>query len=243
MVETINGVGKLRINEKIDKKDGMIVTKDFLEKVVREFIRRAVKTMDVVEYCPFATRERQIHSLLAPAISKIVDVFEMESRVDRAWNKIYSDSENSHGWLDYWCYYRNRSFFVELKHDYISYINQGIRKSLKGRWKLAIEQLQAVAKNAKLSALDCEGTVRIAFCIIPLFFKVSPKRNKQINEEGLYNIQDYVMENLGIESKNPNWSAMWVLPKKYSEKNFQYTDCEERYPAVIFAAYVFDVIR
>ena len=244
-METIRGIGKLRISNKIEKKDGMLVTSDLLEKVIKEFIKKTVKAMDVIGDCPFAVKERQIHSILAPSISNVVDAFEMETKVDRNWRSVCEQDNDSHGWLDYWCYYRNRSFFIELKHDYISYVRKGITDSLKNGWDTAIKQLQAITENAKYSASDCEGTVRISLSIVPIYYRVSETKEIKVNEDEMIKIQDNLMDNLGGANTKPNWSALWMLHENYSKVQNEYIHGLEsyRYPGLIFCAYVFDIVR
>lgn len=66
-------------------------------------------------------KERQLHSILAPALSKFTGAFLIESPVNRNWSSISNeDYDDSHGWVDYWCYYRDIVFLIELKHGFIS---------------------------------------------------------------------------------------------------------------------------
>jgi len=107
-MEVIKAVGEINYISHLLDGQGTRIANDFLSQLVREFSKQCSLYIRATNEVPFVFRERQLHSILAPAISKITDSFLMEAPVLREWSSISSKQyDDSHGWVDYWCKYRN----------------------------------------------------------------------------------------------------------------------------------------
>lgn len=119
--ETVRRVGYLL--EKDALKDGVGIRKsrDFLQKVTKAFADISINYFDKTNELPFIYRERQINSVLLPAIAKVADAVFMEHPIKRR-----IKGESSHGWLDYWVLYGSTVFLIELKHAWCSVTSNGM---------------------------------------------------------------------------------------------------------------------
>lgn len=99
----------------------------------------------------FNYRETQVHSALCPAISKISGSFLIEHPIER---KSYGKKRTKRkkiytGRLDYWVFYRDFSFAVEVKHSFQGYSRtKKLRGSLIRKLRAASVQLKSVTNNS-----------------------------------------------------------------------------------------------
>jgi hypothetical protein len=114
------------------------VTKDFLERLIDNIVKKSVlyyeKTGDYV----FKHGERQMHTVVCPSIAAITPTFLMEHPLKRKSSK----KEEQGGFVDYWISYRKCAFFMELKHSFFAYKNaENPRKSITTKFESALNQL------------------------------------------------------------------------------------------------------
>lgn len=241
MEEKIQKVGKINYISKLTDGDGTRISNEFFKKLIKEFAKQTSLYIRATEEVPFAFSERQLNSVIAPAISKISPAFLMEAPVDRKWSSISKTKYNdSYGRVDYWCYYRNIVFLIEIKHDFISCKTGSLRKILKEDWNTALEQLDVIENEAKFRSEDCKGVFRVALDIVPLYETVNHQETKTLGkEEQLLNIQNKAMNGF---DRNPNWSAMWMLHKDLVGP-YEYTNAKECYPGILFLCNIYEVIK
>ena len=178
-MESIKGIGKKKIISDIKDGEGKRIAKDFLNLLLTEFAKQSSKYIRGAYEAPFSYGEKQLHSIFAPAISKITPVFLMEHPIEREWSKVKNeDWDNSQGWLDYWCRYRNVDFFIELKQNFDCYSTETIRKSIKNNWSyMNKKQLQLVKKEAKQFSEWSKGVFLLSLHVIIIYEKWSgPKK-------------------------------------------------------------------
>lgn len=244
-METIRNSGKVNIISDIGDGTGRRIAKEFLNKIIIEFAKQSTKYIKATSEAPFSFKEKQLHSVLLPAISKITDAFLMESPIERQWSKKKKLNFNDYnGWLDYWCRYRDVDFFIELKHSYDSYKTKNIRKSTNEKWKYMNNfQLDAIKNEALRYSEFCKGVLLISLHVVTVYDYL--KNNKETNSsedyEKLEEIQINYHENL---KPNPNWSGLWVLNNELLEKSVDKTETHNQfYPGVIMIAKVFEIIN
>jgi hypothetical protein len=218
---------------------GKRVTREFLDQIIVEFARQCEKYMTITGEAPFAYRERQLHSFIAPALSKCLEIFLMEAPVNRKWSEQDIQQPDSHGWVDYWCYLRNIVLLIELKHTFCSFRSGKPTKDLQAAWQKAIHQLDAIKQEALTQSEWSKGSVRIALHVIPIYKSFLEEQPENTDDERLLlQIKDRIIETL---KPKPNWSGLWILRKNLVGP-YEYTKRKEVYPAVLFVAYVYDMI-
>lgn len=228
-LQTLRSKGRFRVINEISKANGQIVAKDFLESIALSFIDNSYKYMNLVRETPFAYRERQANSIFAPALSKVADSFFMEFPTNRQNKK---QGYNNYGWIDYWAYYRNIDFYLELKHSYISYRGRSITEKTFQRWQKANEQTKDCVTNLQVS-YGSRGFMTIPIQIIPIY---EVRKNNEDSEgvenaEILEEIHDLVHDSL---KPRPNWSCLWIPHRDLTNTAFhEYEDRNEFYPGVI----------
>ena len=120
-VETVRTVGNIYYLSNLKNEQGQRIANDFLTRLTNGFGKRTAKYTRMTREVPFVYRERQLHSIIAPTLDDFTDAFLMELPTRRSWSVTADERiSDSHGWIDYWCSYRNISFLVELKHGFIS---------------------------------------------------------------------------------------------------------------------------
>ena len=241
MKETIRNVGNINYISNLTDGEGTRISNDFLTRLIREFTKQASLYMRATDEAPFVFKERQLNSILAPALSKITDAFLMEAQVQREWSSISSEEYNdSHGWVDYWCNYRNTVFLIELKHNFISGKTGLLTKEIKENWNIALKQLDVIEKESKVRSESCRGVFRVALHILPLYETVNHGDSKTIGEiERILNIQKLAMSGL---DRNSNWSAMWMIHDDLTGP-YEYVNTKEYYPGVLFLCNLYEISK
>lgn len=232
-----------KFNEIDEIKDGTgkRVTRDFLQQLLKGFAEQSLKHINFFDNStpsipPFAYREKQLHSVIAPAICEISDSFLMECPVSREWSKKEKNLKDRMGWLDYWCRYRDFDFFIELKHSYFQY-DKSVRKETIEKWKESIKQLSLLKAEAKDYGQYCNGVISIALEVVTIFDDVKTKGTIPLYKKS---VLEEMQEKCFNELKpKPDWSGIWILDKESVKRTyFEYDESTEVYPAVIMVAKV-----
>jgi hypothetical protein len=236
--EYIRSIGNLSLDSNITNGPGTIIAKDFCKQLVIETCKQAGSYIRATEDIPFAYHERQLGSILLPAMSRFTDAFLAESPVKRKWSKLPKRKlDDSHGWVDYWCLYRNTSFLLEFKHSYINAHTGKLRQQTLKDWKRAIDQLYVIRNAAKEESYYSRGAFLIALQILTIYqggqniIKVDGKKITDIQPD--LKIQ---MKNEGV-SRVPNISVLWQLHSDLIIEQ-EYINDKEIYPGVLFLFYV-----
>jgi len=210
-----------------------------LSLLIKGFAKEVSIYMRETWEAPFMFRERQLHTFFAPVLSQFTDVFLMEAPVQRKWSSISSQQYNdSHGWVDYWCFYRKLVFLIELKHGFMSGRFGTPNKNVKQKWAQAIEQLDVIKDYADVQSETSGGAFRIALQLLPVFETANDGNPRLVGDrEKLLEIQKTCME---VLEPNPNWSILWILQKSITGP-FEYINGVEFYPGIIFLARVSEI--
>lgn len=234
---TKRNIGNFIIESNLKKGDGFKIVLEFLEKLFIEFSKQATKYMNSISNdTPFAYKERQLHSLLAPAISNLTDIFLMEQPIYRVWDKRKNrDGIDYSGWLDYWCRFNNYDFFIEVKHGYAAYRNDIIRKCNKKNWVSSITQLDNAKKEAKNYKTQSKGVFLVALNFVTIFYGT---KKEESDPQFDLNILSEIKNNYNEElSPQPNWSALWMLHEELYKNSFlELRKNNEYYPGIIALA-------
>lgn len=244
-MEIIRGIGKKNIIDDFKDGEGTRIARDFLDRLLTEFAKQSSKYMIGACEAPFAYKEKQLHSMLAPSISKITPLFLMEQPIEREWSKLRNANMiNTMGWLDYWCRYRNIDFFIELKHGIDSFSTDNIRKNTKKDWLYAnSKQLQFLKKEAKLFSQWSKGVILLSLHVISIYetTKLDKQPKSSENIEDLLWIQQNYYTNL---KPKPNWSGLWILNNTLVETcKVEYDKSDKYYPGVLWLSRISEIIK
>jgi len=243
-MKTIRESGKINIISNIGDGSGRRVANDFLNKLTVEFAKQSTKYINEVYEAPFAYKEKQLHSIIAPSIAKLTNAFIMECPVSRQWSKIRKQNyEDSHGWLDYWCRYRGVDFFIEIKHNYVSFKTINIRKNSHENWDyMNNRQLNLVKKEAKIYKDYSKGVLLISFHVITIYDYLQKRKKTKCfdDKERLIMAQKNYYENL---KPSPNWSNLWILKNDLVRNSSEESKTHKTYyPGLIFISKVHEII-
>jgi len=216
--------------------EGKIVTKEFLESLIDNIVRKSFLYYEETGDYVFKHGERPMHSVICPSIASITQIFLMEHPLKRKSSK----KEEHGGFVDYWISYKECGFFMELKHSFFAYRNaKSPRKDITKRFESALNQLRIIGKDeyVRLGKRD-RWVNRIAFETIT-FYKGSKKKisKNDLGNERFKSSFNELMKNREWNNLKPNFWALWILNKSLV-KPIEYQNGFEIYPAVAFVGRV-----
>ena len=228
--ETVRNVGHLYKTDTLINGLGIKNARSFLQSMMKDFATTCVNYYDVTDEFPFIFRERQINSVLLPAIAKVSDAVIMEQPIRRG-----EKQTSTHGWLDYWVLYGSTVFLIELKHAWCSATSGRIRKVTQEAWTEAIKQINSIQSVEELGLSTKYTMVKIAMTIL-IFYLGS------VNIENLYPFDKEKIETIHSSTLNglnpsPNWSCIWLLHERL-QNPVKYASSYELYPCVGIVAQV-----
>lgn len=160
---TKRGLGKFYVESYLKDGEGIRVLKEFLLNTIIEIANESKRFINWVGQSPFAYNERQLHTIIAPAIARTSDCFIMEAPIDRKWSQIDEQGiEDSRGWVDYWCNYKKFDYYIELKKRYVSYTTKNLKLQVNEEWQVACNQLDAIQDDIKSQEKIARKVFRIA---------------------------------------------------------------------------------
>jgi len=228
---TIRGAGKLFFCDYIEDGENSRRAREFFQLLSEEFIHTSMRYYNQIAEHPFAYKERQSSSYILPTFSKITDgAILAEQPITR--NRGAESEEDGHGYLDYWAWFRNIAFAIEVKHGFFS-INAGkTRTDVIGKWQDASNQLRGVKKEDITNR--GYSFVKMSLLIMPLYkSSTSGELDTEVwSDIGMFkDLTKQLREDLVIE---PNIFSYWALKDGiqkvcYSDES---GDRQEIYPAV-----------
>lgn len=231
---TIKNSGKVGMEFCFPDDKGMRVSKDLLEKLINNIVKKATNYYDETEDHVFIYREKQLHTVVCPSIEDITSSFLAEHPLIRK----PAGEEEYLGHVDYWISYRNYEFLLELKHTYFAYNHMNTpRQSIKRKFDRALEQLESVRKRECDSLTINKGLVKIALEAI-VFYERTRKgfSDDCVKDHDFPLLFERMISNAGLDNKI-NFYSLWVLHERLVEP-FEYFNCDELYPALGFIGQV-----
>ena len=240
--ETINDCGELGIEFDDIKGPGSRVSREFLRRFLKQFVLRSTEYYDETGDHVFYYREKQLHSVICPSIAHITPAFLMEHPLTRK----PAGEEEYRGRADYWIYYKNHSFLMELKHAYFAYKRPyNPRESITRKFAKTLEQLRNVRKDECRSLKFGDGLRKIALEAIVFYrrWKEETKLKADLERYDFKSLFKELIENTELEHKS-NLRAHWVLDKELVEP-VEITSLHsfEIFPAVAIIGKVFEIIE
>jgi hypothetical protein len=225
---TIENAGYVARMSRLPQEPRMQSAETFLQSITETFAQKCIKFYNLVGQLPFIYRERQIQSILLPAIDKVARAVMVELPVRRERIEgVFS------GRLDYVVFYEEFVFLIELKFAWISASKQEIRKETKEAWLDARRQLKAISKSEVTDrGYDPEKFLKIALLVVPCY-KSSKDQGKLkfMNESKAIEIHKTLVSNL---NPMPNLSCIWALDESLQKVHEYAGGRKEIYPCVAF---------
>lgn len=203
-------------------------------------MRKSYLFFDNTQYLPFAFKERQLHSVLCPALFDLTGTSLMEVPLERKQllgSRRSGRVKRRKGWVDYTCCYgRPRvDFFIEVKHGWNCCSNAIVRAEINKKWLSSIRQLRSVKGQVK-GWLSNKGAIRLALLFV---FHYTQKEMAFSLEEIL---RQHQMIHDALSRNKPHWHALFHVKKKYRGP-FEYEKSTEFHPAMSVYAFAYKIQR
>ena len=220
------------------------VAKDLISNLFYEMAKLCTKYCNK-SFCdlPYTYRERQLDSVLLPALSKLCNsmVFAELPAKRECKNRLFQVDKSS-GRLDYWCIYKDYSFVIELKHSYDCFTTSKTRKrTVTDRWIKMNEQLRSLDKDIKCYEENTKGVIKIGLHIVTSYSDKAP--TKQLYFNFIESIpQTFVRMQKDLCKKyislRPDLIIFWKIPK-----TIVFEDEEQTFPGLWAFAKIYPVIK
>lgn len=192
--------------------------RDFLEKVVKNFIKENFNINELWNYYPFLTNEKQSFSALVPAIHKLTGVVWLEQPFKRVNKKAIRETgkDKTQRFIDLATMYgdNNTTYLFEVKHGWHNFCSNNFSQDDRIIWLKALEQISHLTFQ-NLSIYERKNIVfyRIAFMIVPSFLTCD-KSEKHKNDKfpsARENAQRLFEELKFSKSQMPNFVMSYKL--------------------------------
>ena len=192
--------------------------RDFLEKVVKNFIKENFKINKVWNDYPFLNNEKQSFSALVPAIHKLTGVVCLEQPFKRVNKKAIEETgkDETQRFIDLATMYgiNDAMYLFEVKHGWHNFSTNSFKQRFCDRWFNAIKQTSHLTFQ-NLSIYERKNIVfyRIAFMIVPsyLTFDKSKKHKNDKFPSARENAQRLFEELKFSKSQMPNFVMIYKL--------------------------------
>jgi len=150
------------ISDTLKDGQGTNNVKKFFHQVIKNFAEESYIFYKVWEEFPFVYRERQVNSVLIPAIHKYTKTIWLEQP--------FKKKAAGQRFLDIVTTDKDNIYLIELKHSFNSR-TENIRKATDEEWKKAIEQIADVNKQTLGSYYHYKdfNVFKIALMIMPMY--------------------------------------------------------------------------
>lgn len=174
---------------------------------------------------PFVYRERQLTTVLLPALRSSSDMLFVEQPFVRG-----RGEEKAQGWVDFWVSCGSTAYFLEIKHGWMNATTADLQNRQRNSWRNLLRQTRKItAEKAKDISPGHSRVFRIAMLFMPVYSGSESKQDLEpFSRLAMKPKFELMTDKRGTK---PNWSAAWFLHPKLqgpfeSESNF------EMYPAV-----------
>lgn len=204
--------GRINIESKGCKNKGLLI---FINRVMRNISKENKFFLHKNNYyfSPIAYGERQLNSLLFPAIKSSSKGAIFDFPLNRK-HKYRRRDKYSLGWVDYCVWYdSNRMALFEVKHDWLSCNSKRIRENTTHKWKSIRKQLKSIDnKNIRRyilkQSISGAKVSKVSLLIVTLY---SRRIIEPIDESKVQEIIDDAERKLKPKT---NWHAFWLLPER-----------------------------
>lgn len=230
--KTLRNTGSILEDNSLSQKHGFKKARSFLQGVADEFARNCARYHDYVGELPFIYQERQMQTVLLPAVSKVGSAVLAEQPVIRKTNQ-----GRSSGRIDYWVLYGNYVFLIEFRHAWFSARSRKVRRETGRKWNGVIEQIDSISsEDAKALCVYSDKVFKIGLFLVPCY--VSRKQKSilrplpESSADGPFGIWRQYL------SPEPNWRCVWTLHERLQREHEFEDGRKEIYPFVFLNAVV-----
>ena len=237
-----HGLSFFEVASEVEGED-YAIAKELMENLFYDMAFLSTK-YDNDQFCdlPFTYRERQLDSVLLPALSKLCDSKVLaELPAIRRYSNRRTQVDESSGRIDYWCLYKDYSFVIELKHSYDCFTTDVTREdTVADRWITMNEQLRSIEKEVKQYSESTKGVIRIGLHIITSYSDKNPD-NQLINrfKESIPDTFERFRIDLGkhYPSLKPNVLLCWKIPSRIVK------DMDQTFPGLWCVVKIYSAIK
>ena len=213
---------------------GVRLANKFLRALFAQTMNNSLVFRKKEEYFPFVHKERQMHSVISPAMFKLTSSSLMEFPIIRTKFQKFGNkrsAKKSAGWIDYACKYGKPGvgFFIEFKHDWNNISNEHVRQAILNKWDSAKSQIRSVKGEVAGWGSD-KGAIRIAIVFVVHY----TTKSEAISKDGLHLQHKNIINKM---TPKPNWSGLLKIDKKWTGL-YEYEKSKEYHPGVSWFAYV-----
>lgn len=203
--ETVGEIGSVFEYDNLLAGPGMPEAKAFLQQFSRTLVEMCAKFYDTIKDLPIEG-EAQMQSVILPAMYQVANAVYAEQRVNRRQHK----NQPSSGRLDYWVYYEEFVFLIELKFCWVTNYQSPVSLRILDAWAETLAQLDAVTKwESRDLAMRDNKVLKIAMLMAPGYQWASNKSGLKLpTEEEVAKGHKKLLKDL---SPRVNWSYMWLL--------------------------------
>lgn len=214
--------------------NGVRVLREFFQNIVKNFSEESFSFYTQWGIFPFIHSEKQLHSVLAPAIHKYTKNIWFE--------KPFKDYKKNQRFLDIATTDKNNIYLIELKHSFNSKLQESTKKSFI-EWERAIEQIADINRktiNGHFNYKDFK-VFKIALMVMPTYMPISNSHKilsqtaKEYTNELFEEYKSYT-----TQKHRPNFIGAIKLnnPLKYKH---EFIDGEQIYPYISFIARIEEI--
>lgn len=213
-------IGKCWNKENINVKN----SQKFFEEFFTAFTEESINFYDQWGLFPFSYREKQVNSVVVPAIHKITK---------NVWLEQPFKIDNTQRFLDIATVHKNNIYLIELKHSWNSK-NDNIAKTTDKEWETSIDQIATLKRsNVKQFVNHKDFNIyKIALMIMPTYLtndlnhKVL-QQSAQEYAEGIFNkYQEY-----RSEKYRANYVLTWKV-ENYKNYAHEYDRGKQIFPFI-----------
>jgi len=210
------------IEDKFNDKN--VNVKEFFTQIIINFANESLAFYDMWNEFPFIYSEKQVNSVLIPAIYKYTETIFLEQP--------FKKDKNKQRFLDILTKKDNNVYLIELKHSYQSK-EEETTIATDDKWKKAIEQIKDLNKSVIEDIFETEPYTfyKVALLISPTFVpkKSEHKILKDTAKKYSEKIFNEYLNGYKEEKYQPN--IVGVIKFNHSEN---YIQNEKKYPFVSF---------
>ncbi len=183
-----------------------------LGETVRSFASHSCYFYERCRELPFAYAERQVHSVLFPAILDVVYRDEgyafLEQPVARAPGG--PGAEEPTGWADYWIVHRKHVVLAEVKHGWNALRTDEPTQRIVGKWETCLKQLNTlVAKEGAPRMLAPGEHAHVLGLLIAIHFYGGQDVPARPSKEEAWDAHRRLIRRLPVRMATTEWPIRW----------------------------------
>ena len=200
----------------------------FFDELHNDFAKETINFYEQWGLLPFSYSEKQVNSIIIPAIYKITKNIWLEQPFKIGDRQRFLDIATTH---------EGNTYLIELKHSWNSK-NENISKRTNKEWETAIDQIATLRKSNVKQFINNHGFTiyKIALMVMPTYLTndFNHRILEQSAEEYAKNIFTKYKE-YRSERYRANYVSTWKI-ENYEEYAYEYNGGKQIFPFISFVA-------